>query len=139
MWTITNTVSKGEYNYVSVTPEHPNATKNGYVLEHRIVMENILGRMLNAWEIVHHKDENKKNNEPDNLEVMQIEDHSRHHHKTGRKFVLMRCPKCKAVFERERRKTHLVKGGTATFCSLSCRPKRKDITVVTEVIREYVK
>ena len=43
MWNIKKIVSKGDYLYALV-PEHPKATKNGYVLLHRIVMENHLGR-----------------------------------------------------------------------------------------------
>lgn len=46
-WKIQKIVSKGDYNY-AITKEHPKATKNGYVLEHRIVMENHLGRLLNS-------------------------------------------------------------------------------------------
>src|SRR3990167_6326539 len=47
----------------------------GYIKEfgrhqHRRVMEDILGRKLKSSEIVHHKDENKHNNSPKNLEVM---------------------------------------------------------------------
>ena len=45
VWKIRRIVSKGDYNY-AVVPEHPNKTKFGYVLEHRIVMENHLGRLL---------------------------------------------------------------------------------------------
>ena len=54
-WNIKKVISKGDYNYALV-PEHPNSTKNGYVLLHRIVIENYLGRLLNANEIVHHID-----------------------------------------------------------------------------------
>jgi hypothetical protein len=48
-------------------PEHPNHDFRGYVLEHRIVMEKVLGRLLTKKEVVHHKDHNKVNNDPDNL------------------------------------------------------------------------
>lgn len=51
MWKIQKVISKGDYNYVKV-PEHPNATVNGYVLEHRIVVENHLNRLLNPSEVV---------------------------------------------------------------------------------------
>ena len=59
MWKIKKLISKGEYVYALV-PEHPYSTKNGYVLYHRIIMENHLGRLLNFNEIVHHKNHNKK-------------------------------------------------------------------------------
>lgn len=39
--------------------------------EHRVVAEGILGRPLGSSEIVHHKDENKLNNDPTNLEVLE--------------------------------------------------------------------
>ena len=38
-------------------------------LFHRIVMEKIIGRKLTSKEVVHHKDGNKNNNSPDNLEL----------------------------------------------------------------------
>jgi hypothetical protein len=60
MWNIVRRVKKGDYIY-AVVPDHPNRTKNNYVLEHRVVMENELGRLLLPNEIVHHKDGNKKN------------------------------------------------------------------------------
>ena len=37
--------------------------------EHRLVMEEKLGRLLLPSEVVHHKDGNKTNNHPDNLEL----------------------------------------------------------------------
>ena len=54
VWKIEKIISKGDYNY-AIVPDHPYATKNGYVLEHRIIMENHLGQLLNPNEIVHHK------------------------------------------------------------------------------------
>lgn len=41
---------------------HPKADKDGYVLEHRVVMEYILGRPLTDGEVVHHRDFNRRNN-----------------------------------------------------------------------------
>ncbi|MBN1250158.1 MAG: HNH endonuclease [Anaerolineae bacterium] len=47
---------------------------------HRVVMENKLGRALRPGEIVHHKDGNKLNNAPGNLELISSqEEHARAH------------------------------------------------------------
>ena len=51
-------------------PGHHRADKRGYVFEHILIVEKLLGRLLNDTECVHHKDKNKKNNYPDNLEVL---------------------------------------------------------------------
>ena len=37
------------------------------IYQHRLVMEEILGRTLSSSEIVHHRDGVRTNNEPDNL------------------------------------------------------------------------
>lgn len=48
---------------------------------HRVVAEQKLGRALLPGEIVHHKDGDKWNNHPDNLEVMTQAEHVRIHNK----------------------------------------------------------
>jgi len=47
---------------------------------HREIMEQKLGRKLRPDEIVHHKDENKLNNDPDNLKVTNLSKHMKHHY-----------------------------------------------------------
>lgn len=49
---------------------HPNARKHThYILEHRLVMEEALGRTLLPNEVVHHRDGNKQNNALENLQL----------------------------------------------------------------------
>ncbi len=47
--------------------------------EHRVVAEAMLGRPLTRDEVVHHKDHNKRNNDPSNLEVLSRSEHMREH------------------------------------------------------------
>lgn len=62
----------GQEGYVLVqAPEgHPRARQDGSILEHRLVMETRLGRYLEDWEIVHHKNGNRQDNSDGNLELL---------------------------------------------------------------------
>lgn len=63
------TIDKDGYVLVHVKG-HPNARKHSHwVLEHRLVMEQMLGRVLLPGEVVHHRDKNKQNNHPSNLQL----------------------------------------------------------------------
>lgn len=110
-------VSKGQYNY-AIVPEHPNATKNGYVLEHRVVVENALGIVLPRSTLIHHKDENKKNNHIDNLEPLSAKEH-RYRHTNGITLISCVCKNCGKEFKRSTSNVH----GGGTFCSRSCNGK----------------
>lgn len=60
-----------------------NRIRDRWVRQHRLVAAQALGRELTPSEVVHHCDEDKHNNRPDNLWVFPGQsDHSRYH-KTG--------------------------------------------------------
>lgn len=61
--------------------EHPNADQRGYVREHRLAMEKKLGRFLTPKEVVHHKDGNLENNQPDNLQLFPSQAEHQSYHK----------------------------------------------------------
>lgn len=53
----------------------------GYVYEHRLVMEKVLGRKLENYESVHHINNVKTDNRPRNLVVCSEREHMRIHRK----------------------------------------------------------
>ena len=57
------------YIIIYVGKYHHLADCRGYAYEHRIVAEQKIGRKLKKGEQVHHKDDNRENNNPDNLKV----------------------------------------------------------------------
>lgn len=65
-------------------PSHPKANTRGYVYEHRLVMENYLGRQLLQDEHVHHKNRLRWDNRLENLEVLKNTEHSQLHAKENR-------------------------------------------------------
>jgi hypothetical protein len=71
-------------------PNHPNARVQGYVAEHRLVMEAKIGRFLENNEVVHHIDQNKKNNNIGNLMLFPSSElHSKFHRNLKEKPALL--------------------------------------------------
>lgn len=92
---------------------------------HRDVMEKKLGRKLLPTEVVHHIDENKKNNNPNNLLVFKtFSDHNRYHingilikTKDGTYisppiYYTFKCKQCGEIFKTPKK--------DAIFCSNKC-------------------
>ena len=66
--------------YALFMPDHPNRSDKNMVYEHRFVMECKIGRYLTKEEVVHHIDENRLNNHPDNLMLFKNNsEHIKHH------------------------------------------------------------
>jgi hypothetical protein len=77
-WKGGRTVSKEGYAYLRM-PEHPFAQTNGYIKEHRYVMEQHLGRYLGRDEIIHHINGIKSDNRIENLELTDQRSHGISH------------------------------------------------------------
>ena len=82
--------AKATGGYIKIkSPNHPNVNCEGYVLEHRLVMEKKIGRLLLPYEEVHHINGIKDDNRIRNLELVLKYKHN----------GTIKCPHCEKVFK----------------------------------------
>lgn len=70
--------TSGGYIYI-LQLDHPKATKTGHVMEHRLIMEEYIGRYLEDDEVAHHINGKRDDNRIANLLLMNHGEHSRYH------------------------------------------------------------
>ena len=65
---------KDYYGYIHILKSnHPFADKQGYIKQSRLVAEKYLGRYLTSKEVVHHINDNKSDDRPENLYLFSFQ------------------------------------------------------------------
>lgn len=108
--------------YLACTVRYEDGSKRT-VLQHREVMERVLGRELLSSELVHHKDEDKRNNDPSNLELQTRSSHAKlHADERLPEIMSLICLQCDKPFTRRaNQEKHFRKQGkSGPFCGKSC-------------------
>lgn len=95
---------KNGYIY-TYKPQHRFATKDGYVMEHRLVLEQKLNRVLEPNEIAHHVNGRKDDNRPENIELTIRGQHTKNHFLDSFKTrellnIINSCEHCKKQLEK---------------------------------------
>jgi len=79
--------------YVLVRYKNPSTNKIQYIGEHRLVMQQFIGRLLKPHEHVHHKNKIRNDNRIENLELVIAVDHNMIHDQE------ITCPFCSQKFK----------------------------------------
>lgn len=83
-----------------------------YVMKHRFIMEEYLGKKISKNQDVHHINGDKQDNRIQNLIVLTKKEHQNSHHK---KYLPRKCFNCKNIINNPRKNTK--------FCSHKCHMK----------------
>ena len=84
---------KGKKYFYIYYKQHPHSDSEGWIAEHRLVLENILGRYLETFEHVHHLNNDGLDNRKENLELHTNSSHLLAHHIERRK-IKRKCVRC---------------------------------------------
>lgn len=95
----------GKYELVIAPEGYPGKRYRGrYAYEHHVVFWKTHGRMPEPGMVVHHKNDQKRQNDPGNLEEMTRAGHSSHHSsQRPTAWTTLICAWCAEVFQRRNR------------------------------------
>lgn len=123
-------MKNGPYELVIPPPEYPGKRYRGrYCYLHRLVWWQETGEILTKKDLIHHRNEKKRDNEIENLERHTADSHNKLHAKDRpAEIVVWKCSWCKKNYEMRARnfRSRKKQFGHSNFCcSRSCQVKKQ--------------
>lgn len=116
-------MKNGPYELILAPDTFPGKKYRGkYAYEHTVVYWRHTGIVPAQDEIIHHMNENRRDNRIENLQLMSREIHSSDHVKERIPRIELTCAHCSKVFKRCKSRSHLAPYTTSknSFCSRKC-------------------
>ena len=100
---------------MSVAPlEYPGKKYRGrYAYDHQVEYWINTGVIVEKGYAIHHKNNNKHDNRFENLQLLTVKEHSKHHGSLSKVYRFAICPSCKKEFQQKKRPAQ-------RFCSRKC-------------------
>jgi hypothetical protein len=76
------------HGYTAIKKDHPRSTPTGYVLEHIVIAEEVLGKPLSAGVVIHHVNGDGHDNRKENLVICENDTYHRLLHKRSKSFKI---------------------------------------------------
>ena len=115
----------GPYELVLAPADYPGKKyRERYVYEHQLVWWQQTGSLVPKGHVLHHKDENKRHNAFNNLELKTAGHHAGEHSKQrAHGPVTLVCRQCSRMFKKEWRNYNFAfqQGRTSFYCSRQCQ------------------
>ncbi len=122
-------MKNGPYELVIAPSEYPGLKYRGrYIYEHHLVWWRNTGELVPDGYLIHHKNENKRDNRFDNFELQKRPEHTALHNSERKPPpIMLICEWCWIPFYKEVRqhRAKIKAGQTSFFCSRSCQVSKQ--------------
>ena len=131
-------MKNGPYELVIAPDDYPGFRYRGrYIYEHHLVWWQVTGGLVPEGFVVHHKNEKKRDNRFDNLELKSVSAHTKDHARP-KAMVSVVCFRCGVAFEAQLRsiKARKKRGQKRFFCCRShqVRQQHEDRRAVSNLV-----
>lgn len=120
-------MKNGEYTLIVAPEDYPGKWYRGrYAYEHHVIYWRSTGLIPGRGQVIHHKNEDKRDNRPENLELITVQEHNKRHPRP-RSYITVVCGWCREPFQKWRR--YVKPGQTKFFCCRSHQVREQQAVI----------